>query len=50
MGDRGVPPRISVIRKMIDIFLSVRAGSSINILPIIGENWVRRFINRYKQL
>ena len=50
MGDRGFLPRISAVYKMVDILLSARAGSPADILPIIGENWVRKFVNRYKQL
>ena len=50
MGDRGFLPRISAVRKMADILLSACTGSPANTLPIIGENWVRKFVNRYKQL
>ena len=35
---------------MADILLSARAASPIDTLPTIGENWVRKFINRHKQL
>ena len=50
MGDRGFPPRISAVRNMADILLSARTGSPADTLPIIGENWVRKFVNRHKQL
>ena len=47
MGEQGFLPRISAVRKIADILLSARA---VDILPTIGENWVRKFINRYEQL
>ena len=50
MGERGFPPRISAVRKMADILLSACTASPVDASPIIGENWVRKFINRYEQL
>ena len=50
MGERGFPPRISAVRRMADILLLTRAGSPTNASPTVGENWVRKFINRHKQL
>ena len=50
MGERGFPPRISAVHKMADIFLSTRVASPVDTLLTIGENWVRKFINRYEQL
>ena len=35
---------------MADILLSARAGSPANASPTVGENWVRKFVNRHKQL
>ncbi|SLM33415.1 conserved hypothetical protein [Lasallia pustulata] len=50
MGERGFPPWISAVRKMADILLSARAGSPTNASPTVGENWVRKFVNRHEQL
>ena len=50
MGDREFLLRISTVYNMADILLSACTGSPADILPIIGENWVRKFVNRYKQL
>lgn len=51
MGDRGFPPRISIVRKMADILLSARTGSPINASSLnVGENWVYKFIKRHDQL
>ena len=50
MDEREFPPRISTVRKIANILLSARAESPANALFIIGENWVRKFVNRYKQL
>ena len=50
MSERRFPPRISAVRKMADILLSARAESPANALPTVGENWVRKFVNRYEQL
>ena len=50
MGERGFPPRISAVREMANILLSARAESSGNASPTVGENWVRKFVNRHKQL
>jgi len=50
MGERGFSPRISAVHKMADILLSTRAESSANASLIVGENWVRKFINHHEQL
>jgi hypothetical protein len=50
IGERGYPPRISAVRKMADILLSALARSPANASPIVGENWVRKFVNRHEQL
>lgn len=50
MSEQGYPPRISAVRKMADILLSARAASPVDASPTIGENWVRKFINRHEQL
>ena len=50
MGERGFPPRISTVRGMANILLSARAESPVNALLTVGENWVRKFVNRHKQL
>ena len=49
MGERGFQPRISTVRGMADILLPARAESLVNALFTVGENWVRKFVNRYKQ-
>jgi hypothetical protein len=50
IGERGFPPWIFAVRKMANILLSTRAGSPANASPIVGENWVRKFVNRHEQL
>ena len=50
IGERGFPPRISAVREMANILFSARAESSVNALLTVSENWVRKFVNRYKQL
>ena len=50
MGERVFPPRISTVRRMADILLSARARSPANASPSVGENWVRKFVNRHEQL
>ena len=50
MGERGFPPRISTVRGMADILFSARVESPVNALFTVGENWVRKFVNRHKQL
>ncbi len=37
MGEREFPTRISSLRKMADILLSVRTASSVNASPIVGK-------------
>ena len=50
MDEREFPPRVSVVRKMADILLSARVDHPTDASPIVGECWVRRFIDRHKQL
>jgi len=50
MSERRFPPRISAVRKMADILLSARAGSSVNASLTVKENWVHKFVNRHEQL
>lgn len=50
MGERGFPPRISAVRRMTNILLSTRVEFLANASSTVGENWVRKFLNRHKQL
>jgi hypothetical protein len=50
MSERGLPPRISTVRQMANILLAARDGSSADTPSTVGENWVRRFVNRHEQL
>lgn len=51
MGERGFPPRISIVRQMAAILLSARTERTVDTSSInIGQNWVRRFINRHNEL
>jgi hypothetical protein len=47
MDERGQPPALAFVRRMADILLAGRGdGSSI----VVGENWVRKFLQRNPQL
>ena len=50
MDERGYSPRVSVIRRMADILLLARVDYPTDVSPVVGECWVRRFINRHEQL
>jgi hypothetical protein len=48
MDQCGMPPRIASVREMADLFL---AASSQSATPsTVGQNWVRKFINRNPEL
>jgi len=48
MDQRGMPPRIAIVRQMAGILAMQRAGSA-TIQPI-GEKWVYNFIKRHNDL
>jgi CRISPR/Cas system-associated protein endoribonuclease Cas2 len=48
MDQRGMPPRIAIVRDMARVLLTQRSLSTTP--PTIGENWPRNFINRHDTL
>ena len=48
INKREFSPQVSIIRRMADILLSVYIDRPADVLFIIGENWIRKFINRHK--
>ncbi len=45
MDRRGTPPRIAIVREMTRLLVAQRFKSTT--LPPVGQNWVRKFIDRH---
>ena len=50
MDERGLPPRVATVRRMANLLLTDRVQSSSNDSSSIGENWVRKFLQRHLNL
>jgi hypothetical protein len=48
MDERGMPPRIATVRQMANLLLAKRSNTTTP--PIVGQNWVRAFVDRDDEL
>ena len=50
MDTRGIPPTQALVKEMAEILLIERVQNASTVRPVVGQQWVYRFINRHSEL